>query len=482
MLDRPAYTMVRRIGRILLSLAALAIVGLAVLVLIGLWGRYEQKTEVIVSRGNPEARTRLETERSDQARFFYQLPKLVGAGAAGNANHGMSVAVSADGHTVIVGGPGANNADRDRPPLLGPAGAAWVFTRKGSSWTQQGNKLVGTTSAYGGGLWSQGASVALSADGKTAIIGGPSDDKTTGAAWIFTLGSEGWAQQGKKLIGGGPYKPGETPLSPGQGLSVALSADGNTAIIGGWRSEGAWVFTRNGDVWSQQGNKLVGSGAVGTPRQGMAVALSADGNTAIVGGATDNSNTGAAWVFTRNGGVWTQQGKKLVGSGAAGKARQGTSVALSADGNTAILGGPNESSNDKSRPFGLGPAGAAWVFTRVGGVWMQQGDRLVSSGIARSAWQGSSVALSADGNIAVIGGTADDGSFGAVSVFMRTAGQWMQDKELTGISTVIKSASSLALSADGSLVAIGSPDYNGGIGAAWLFTRKGTGLVSHADR
>jgi hypothetical protein len=357
-----------------------------------------------------------------------------------------------------------------------------VFTRKGSSWIQQGNKLVGTTSGYGGGLWSQGASVALSADGKTAIVGGPSDDKTTGAAWVFTLGSEGWAQQGKKLVGSASYKAGEPPMSVGQGLSVALSADGNTAIIGGWRSEGAWVFTRNGDVWTQQGNKLVGSGAVGIARQGMAVALSADGNTAIVGGATDNSNTGAAWVFTRSGSVWAQQGKKLVGSGAAGKALQGTSVALSADGTTAILGAPNDNSNDKSRPFGLGPAGATWVFTRGGGVWMQQGDKLVSSGIAGSARQGTSVALSADGNIAVVGGIADDGSFGAVSVFMRTAHQWMQDKELTGIGAVVKSASSLALSADGTLVAIGSPNDNGGIGAAWLFTRKGTGLVSHADR
>src|SRR5262249_3326939 len=154
---------------------------------------------------------------------------------------------------------------------------------------------------------------ALSADGKTAIVGGPSDDGATGAAWIFTSGSEGWTQQGNKLVGSGSYKLNESSLSPGQGLSVALSADGNTAIIGGWGTEGAWVFTRNGNVWTQQGKKLVGSGAVGAARQGMAVALSGDGDTAIVGGPADNSYIGAAWVFTRTGGVWTQQGKKLVG-------------------------------------------------------------------------------------------------------------------------------------------------------------------------
>jgi FG-GAP repeat len=112
----------------------------------------------------------------------------------------------------------------------------------------------------------------------------------------------------------------------------------------------------------QQGKKLVGTGAVGNARQGMSVALSADGNTAILGGWSDNSKTGAAWVFTRSGAVWTQQGKKLVGTDAVGGARQGTSVALSADGNTAIVGGPGDNPWDRSLPFGLGPAGAAWVF------------------------------------------------------------------------------------------------------------------------
>src|SRR5439155_938 len=84
--------------------------------------------------------------------------------------------------------------------------------------------------------------------------------------------------------------------------SVALSADGNTAIVGG-RSDNSsagatWVFTRSGGVWSQQGSKLVGTGAVGSlVFQGYSVALSADGNTAIVGGIADNSSAGAAWVY-----------------------------------------------------------------------------------------------------------------------------------------------------------------------------------------
>src|SRR2546421_310461 len=85
--------------------------------------------------------------------------------------------------------------------------------------------------------------------------------------------------------------------------------------------------------FTQDGPKLVGSGAVGSAQQGHSVALSADGNTAIVGGNADNGNAGAAWVFTRSGGVWSQQGAKLVGTGAVGAANQGISVALSGDGN-----------------------------------------------------------------------------------------------------------------------------------------------------
>jgi hypothetical protein len=487
--------MARMVGRILLTLAVLAVTGFVLLVLIGLWDRYEQVTAALGFSGIYERHVASqagfssdlkapEAERARQAavgreqlapaQFFQQGQKLVGTGAVGSTNQGMSVALSADGNTAIVGGPGANNADRDQSPFVGPAGAAWVFTRSGGVWTQQGNKLVGTTSEYGGGLWSQGASVALSADGSTAMVGGPSDNRTTGAAWVFIRSGGVWTQQGNKLVGSGASGAGEPRLPLGQGMSIALSADGNTAIVGGWRAEAAWVFTRSGGVWTQQGNKLVGTGAVGSARQGMSVALSADGNTAIVGGWSDNSKAGAAWVFTRSGGVWTQQGKKLVGTGAAGSAHQGMSVALSADGNTAIVGGPGDNPWDRSVPFGLGAAGAAWVFTRSGGGWTQQGNKLVSTGAVGSARQGMSVALSADGNIAIVGGVADDG-VGATSVFTRSGGHWTEDNKLVGTGAVGKSVPTVALSADGSIVMVGGSNDNGGVGAAWAFTRSGGG-------
>ena len=133
----------------------------------------------------------------------------------------------------------------------------------------------------------------------------------------------------------------------------------------------AWVFTRSGGTWTQQGLKLVGSGAVGAAEQGFSVALSGDGNTAIVGGYVDNGVTGAAWVFTRGGDTWTQQPRKLVGTGASrgalGKAPRSRCLAAAIPRSSV---GPNDNST----------AGAAWVFTRGGGVWTQQGLKLVGSG------------------------------------------------------------------------------------------------------
>jgi hypothetical protein len=179
-------------------------------------------------------------------------------------------------------------------------------------------------------------------------------------------------------------------------------------------------------------------------------------------------------VFIRKGSVWTQQGKKLVGSGAVGNARQGSSVALSADGHTAIVGGPGDNPSDRSAPFGVGAFGAAWVFTRSDGVWTQQGNKLVSTG---GVWtqQGASVALSADGNTALVAGFAQDRSVSAASVFRRSDGQWMQGKTLAGKSTQGKSAPSIALSADGGIVLLGEPDENGGMGAAWVLSRTDSG-------
>jgi uncharacterized protein (TIGR03437 family) len=200
---------------------------------------------------------------------------------------------------------------------------------------------------------------------------------------------------------------------------VAISADASTIILGGYGDNlsigAAWVFTRSGGVWSQQGGKLIGTGYVGQPTQGTSVALSADGNTAIVGGAYDNDGTGAAWVFTRSAGVWSQQGSKLFGTGVTAPA-QGTSVALSADGNTANVGGPG---TPGYKGTGVG-TGAAWVYTRSGGVWSHLGNNLFITGIIGKPPAIFSVAMSGDGNTALVGAPFDDGNNGAAWAFVKT--------------------------------------------------------------
>jgi hypothetical protein len=378
------------------------------------------------------------------AQFTQQGGKLVGIGAAGSPVYqGWSVALSGDGNSAIVGGP-YDNSD---------AGAAWAFSQNGGVWIQQGSKQVGA-GAVGAAL--QGSSVALSADGTTAIVGGPNDNSNAGAAWVFTLGGNVKLPLGTGAVG-----------TAFQGYSVALSADGATAIVGGPGDSGdagaVWVFTQSGGAWSQQGLKLIGGGAVGAAEQGYSVALSADGNTAIVGGQGDNSGAGAAWVFTRSSGVWTQQGSKLVGSGAVGGAAQGASVALSADGTTAVVGGSDDNSN----------AGAAWVYTQSGGVWTQQGSKLVGGGAIGAAFQGHSVALSADGNTAIVGGPEDNSFAGAAWVFTRNVGVWTPGGTKlplgTGAVGAAKQGWSVALSADGNTAIVGGPTDNSNAGAAWVF-------------
>ena len=389
--------------------------------------------------------------------FTQQGPKLVGNGVAPESfvNQGTAVAVSADGNTVVIGGPGD-----------GDIGAVWVFTRENGIWSQQGAKLVGTgavlaymPSAVGRPIVEQGQSVAISADGNTVLVGGPLDNGGIGAAWIFVRTNGTWSQQGDKLA--------DTGLNPNvsMGASVALSADGNTALIGepfSGISGVAWIYTRSNGVWNQQG-KLAGSGGVGYSAQGSSVALSGDGNTAATGGPTDNNFSGATWVFARSGGVWTQQGPKLVGSGAVGGnaygwGNQGNSVALSSDGNTLLVGGPFDTDS---------PKGAAWVFTRSNGVWSQQGDKLAGTGVSSPYFQGSAVALSGDGNIALLAA-----SEGAVWTFVRIDGTWFQESKLTGTSVVGQSpADFVALSADGSTAIVGTPGTLA-IGGALVFVQQ----------
>ena len=114
-----------------------------------------------------------------------------------------------------------------------------------------------------------------------------------------------------------------------------------------------------GTQYLQIGNQLAGAEALRGTSQGRSVSTSADGNTAILeGGGQDTSEVGAAWIFTRSGGIWTPEGSTFVGTGAVGQSAQGSAISISVDGNTATVGGINDGST----------AGAGWFFTNVGGV------------------------------------------------------------------------------------------------------------------
>ena len=403
------------------------------------------------ANGNTTSTTNF-TKIASTAPANQQGNKIVGTA---NSFQGASLDLSADGNTAIVGGWGDNNN----------MGAAWVYTRDGNKWTQQGSKLVGTDAISQG---NQGCSVSISADGNTAIVGGWGDNNDTGAAWVYTRRGSNWIQQGGKLVGTGASGVG---FGSGifQGQSVSLSADGNTAIIGGYgdnyETGAAWVFTRSGNTWTQQGSKLVGIGAIGHSNQGCSVSLSADGNTAILGGVADNNNVGAAWIFTRRGNTWSQQGNKLVGTGAIGSnIFQGSSVSLSSDGNTAIMGGNND--ND-----GIG---AAWIFTRSSSTWTQQGGKLVGTGAIGQSLQGWSVSLSADGNTAIVGGNYDNNQIGAAWIYTCNGGTWTQEGSKllgTGANGQSRQGASVALSADGKTAMVGGEydDWGNGSGAIWTY-------------
>lgn len=363
-----------------------------------------------------------------------------------SAQQGQSVAVSADGNTAIIGGPGDNSN----------TGAAWIYVRSGTAWSQQA-KLVGSGAV---GAARQGISVALSADGNTAVVGGSSDNSSNGAVWVFTRTGTDWAQQGNKLVGAGGTSTAQ------QGTAVAISSDGNKIASGAIADNlfvgAVWVFERNGNTWTQSGEKLTPSDGIEKPRLGVSVSLSADGSRLLAGGYLDNVRQGAAWIFDDTGCGMTQSGQKLVGTGGNINAWQGYSVALSADGNTAMIGGCNDNNL----------AGSAWIFTNNGSSWTQQ-VRLIGGGATGSARQGSAVALSADGNTAISAGFTDDSGKGAFWVFKKAVGgTWVQqDAKVRGSNATgaSRQGTSVAVSANGHTALVGGPVDANNTGAFWVF-------------
>jgi cysteine-rich repeat protein len=398
-----------------------------------------------------------------------------------------------------------------------------------------------------------GWSLALSGDGSTLAIGAPHEDGGTGginsdppntfasqagAVYVFARIGAVWAQQA--------YVKVPNPEAYDYfGSSVSLSSDGNTLAVGapqatGWsdstgKQGAAYVFIRNGDVWSQQA-LVEASNPAKNDLFGQEVALSGDGNTLAVGAPGEDSTAtgvggnqddnsmeaaGAVYVFARNDGVWSQQAYVKASNTPTDSMHGdefGTSVALSGDGNTLAVAARFESSNatgidgnqaDDSAPW----AGAVYVFVRDGVDWSQQ--VYVKASNTEFADQfGSSVALSGNGDTLAVGangedsnatgvnGDQDDNSVnyaGAVYVFVRNGGVWSQQAYIKASNTDTDMPDSfgwsVALSGDGNTLAVGAHGESSnatGIdgdqaddsaqvsGAAYVFVREGANWSQQA--
>jgi hypothetical protein len=357
-------------------------------------------------------------------------------------NFGRSVALSADGNTAIV------EAER----------SATIFTRSGTTWARQ-QSIVCSSVAI---------SVAVSADGNTVIIGEPEafvyGQPNHGRATVLIRSGTTWTEQQtitQPIVRAGLLF----------GSSVALSADGDTAIVGAYGHDvadrgqtyqgSAVVFTRSGSVWTEQ-QTITKADRAQYDIFGFAVALSADGNTAIVGAYGDDASQGSATVFQRSGSSWAQQ-QTITQTGGVANEFFGFSVALSSDGNTAIVGAYGDDAH----------LGSATIFTRSGSSWTQQ--QTITKADRTQDYFGSSVALSADGNTAIVGASGGGGALMQMSgtFFERSGTAWTEQQTITDGATVNRTLGSVALSADANTAIVGAPGGFANQGSATIFAPIG---------
>ncbi|NOK11951.1 DUF7507 domain-containing protein [Corallococcus exercitus] len=384
--------------------------------------------------------------------------KLTASDAEAGDFFGIAVALSGD--TAVVGAPGSNTA-----PFL-DGGAAYVFVRSGTTWSEQA-KLTASDAETGGAF---GFAVALSGD--TVVVGDPNRDNSAGAAYVFVRSGTTWSEQAKLTA---------SDLEVGDQLGFSVALSGDTTVVSAFRDDtatgvnvgAAYVFVRSGTIWNEQA-KLTASDAAEFDEFGYAVAIS--GDTALVStlGADTAAglNTGAAYVFVRSGTTWSEQAK-LTASDATEDDQFGRSVALSGD--TALVG-----AFAADTAAGVN-SGAAYVFVRSGTMWSGQA-KLTASDAAAGDVFGSGVALS--GDTAVVGAYGDDTAAGvnagAAYVFVRSGTTWSEQAKLTASDAAEgdQLGSAVALSGDTVVVGAALDDTAAGTnaGSAYVYV-----LGSSAD-
>jgi hypothetical protein len=308
--------------------------------------------------------------------------KLVPAGVETEDRFGGWVDI--DGDTIVA----ASSLDDD---LGNNAGAAYVFVRNGTVWSQQ-QKLVASDGADG----DQFSQQAVAISGDTIICGNGGDDDNgivAGSAYVFVRNGSVWTEQQKLL-------PSDAATQDLFGTTADI--DGNTIIVGaygnddnGSSSGSAYIFVRNGTVWTEQQKLLASDGTAGD-FFGHNVAIS--GDSVVVGAYIDDANgaeSGSAYVFVRNGTIWSQQQKLLPSDPGTGD-RFGQAIAISGD--TVVIGAylNNDLGND---------SGSAYVFARSGAVWSEQQKLLPSDGTENDAF---GVRLTVEGDTIAVASFGDD--------------------------------------------------------------------------
>ncbi len=381
---------------------------------------------------------------------------------AADCRFGYSVAVSGD--TAIVGAPLQDAVATD-------SGAAYIFVKTDGVWSQQAY-LKASTPAAGNKF---GTSVGISGD--TAIVGAPLENGSysqSGAAYIFVRTDGVWSQQAY-------LKASNKDVGDQFGNSVAISGD--SAIIGAqFRDDGgsnagaAYVFTRSAGVWTQQAY-LKASNAGAGDCFGTYVDIS--GDSAVVSACYEDdiaSDSGAAYVFTRSAGVWSQQAF-LKASNAGASDYFGIGAAI--DGDTVIVGASGEDSNatgvdGDSSNNSVGASGAAYVFTRSAGVWSQQAYlKATNTGTGDSFGY---AAVDICGDIAVVGAFGEGGSAtgvngaddntaasaGAAYAYARIDGVWTPLAYLKATNTGAGDRVGIGVATDGETVLVGADEEDGG--------------------
>lgn len=318
-----------------------------------------------------------------------------------------------------------------------------------------------------------GSSVALSNDGTTAVIGAHGDNvnnhEAAGSAYVFKQSGDSWHQQ-QKLVAA----DGNTAVS--LGISVALSGDATTAIVGtlpdrDYSNEGGslYIFEPSGDSWHQQ-QKLTPEDGENNSWLGPAVA-SEDGTTIVCGSHFDPGNNqpfGVAYIFGKSGDSWGHVAT-LTTDESDDPHNFGRSVAVSGDGTTAVVGNPRIDTTEEW-------TSSVYIFEQAGNTWHNQ-QRLTPDDEQDTF--GSSVAISGDGTTTAISAFDPDvEAGGSAYIFERSAEAWGQQRQLTVDDGEVAFGEALAVSNDGRTVLVGTKtaDPNGKqSGTAYAFERSGGG-------